>query len=46
VFDTEALPFWIWPRLVLGGFVFFLLVEGEKMVLRTVRSSRSVASTH
>jgi calcium-translocating P-type ATPase len=46
VFDTEALPFWIWPRLLLGGFVFFLLVEGEKMVLRTVRSSRSLASTH
>jgi calcium-translocating P-type ATPase len=42
VFDTEALPLWIWPRLVLGGFVFFLLVEAEKMVLRTVRSSRIV----
>jgi len=42
VFDTEALPFWIWLRLLLGGFVFFLLVETEKMVLRMVRSSRSV----
>jgi magnesium-transporting ATPase (P-type) len=42
LFDTEAVPFWIWPRLVLGGFLFFLLVEGEKMVLRMIRSSRSV----
>jgi magnesium-transporting ATPase (P-type) len=42
VFDTEAVPFRIWPRLLLGGFVFFLLVEAEKMVLRVVRSSRSV----
>jgi calcium-translocating P-type ATPase len=38
VFDTEAMPFWIWLRLVLGGFVFFLLVETEKMVLRMGRS--------
>jgi magnesium-transporting ATPase (P-type) len=42
LFDTEALPFWIWPRLVLGGFLFFLLVEAEKWVLRMIRSSRSV----
>jgi magnesium-transporting ATPase (P-type) len=40
VFDTDALPFWIWLRLMLGGFVFFLLVEAEKKVLRMVRSSR------
>ena len=37
LFDTEALPFWIWLRLILGGFVFFLLVEVEKMVLRMAR---------
>ncbi|HEY7309921.1 MAG TPA: HAD-IC family P-type ATPase [Gemmataceae bacterium] len=42
LFGTEALPFLIWLRLVLGGFVFFLLVEAEKMVLRRVRSGRSV----
>jgi calcium-translocating P-type ATPase len=45
VFDTEAVPFWIWPRLVLGGFVFFLLVEAEKKVLRMVRSSRRAPVT-
>src|SRR5262249_61804825 len=42
LFDTEALPFWIWPRLVFGGFLFFLLVEAEKWVLRMIRSRRSV----
>jgi magnesium-transporting ATPase (P-type) len=42
VFDTEGLPFRIWPRLLLGGLVFFLLVEAEKWCLRTLRSRRSV----
>jgi magnesium-transporting ATPase (P-type) len=40
VFNTEALPFWIWPWLVFGGFVFFLLVEAEKLILRMRGSSR------
>jgi calcium-translocating P-type ATPase len=44
VFDTEAMPLWVWPRLVLGGLLFFFLVEAEKMVLRMVRSSRNVPS--
>src|SRR6516162_6456660 len=42
LFDTRAVPLRVWPWLALGGFVFFLLVEAEKMVLRKVRSSRSV----
>src|SRR5262249_14669461 len=42
LFDTEALPFWTWPRLLLAGFVFFLLVEAREMVLRMGRSSRSI----
>src|SRR5262249_28289166 len=42
VFGTEALPFWVWPRLLLGGFLFFLLVEAEELVLRMLRSSRNV----
>jgi calcium-translocating P-type ATPase len=40
VFDTEAVPFWVWPWLVLGGFVFFFLVEAEKLVVRVSRSSQ------
>jgi magnesium-transporting ATPase (P-type) len=42
LFDTEGLPFVTWLRLLLGGFLFFLLVEAEKMILRRVRSARSV----
>jgi magnesium-transporting ATPase (P-type) len=41
LFDTEAVPFVTWVWLVLGGFAFFLLVEAEKLVLRTVRSARA-----
>ena len=40
VFDTEAVPFWVWPWLVLGGFVFFFLVEAEKLVVRVSRTSQ------
>src|SRR5262249_54298615 len=36
LFDTKAVPLEIWPWLVLGGFLFFLLVEAEKLILRLV----------
>jgi magnesium-transporting ATPase (P-type) len=45
LFDTEAVPFRIWLWLFLGGFVFFLLVEMEKLVLRMARSSRRIPGT-
>jgi len=37
LFETEALPLWIWPWLFLGGLVFFLVVEAEKLVIRISR---------
>jgi magnesium-transporting ATPase (P-type) len=37
LFDTEAVPLRIWPWLVLGGFLFFLMVEVEKWILRLRR---------
>lgn len=37
LFDTEAIPLRIWPWLFLGGFSFFLVVEAEKLVLRSLR---------
>ena len=37
LFDNEALPLGIWPWLVLGGLLFFLLVEAEKLILRICR---------
>src|SRR5262249_39179980 len=41
LFGTAAMPFGIWAWLVLGGFVFFLLVEAEKRILRMVRPGRA-----
>ena len=34
LFETEAIPLWVWPWLFLGGFVFFLVVEAEKLLIR------------
>jgi hypothetical protein len=38
LFETESIPAWIWPRLLLGGFVFFLGVELEKLIILARRS--------
>jgi magnesium-transporting ATPase (P-type) len=40
LFDTESIPLWVWPHLFLGGFVFFLVIEAEKFILRMTRSER------
>jgi len=37
LFETEAIPLQVWPWLFVGGFVFFLVVEAEKLILRAVR---------
>ena len=34
IFGTEGLPLSIWGWLLLGGFVFFTLVELEKILIR------------
>jgi magnesium-transporting ATPase (P-type) len=34
LFETAAIPLSIWPWLFLGGLVFFLVVEAEKLILR------------
>jgi hypothetical protein len=34
LFETEGLPLWVWGRLLIGGLVFFLVVETEKLILR------------
>ena len=41
LFDTESIPLRIWPKLILGGFIFFLLVEVEKIIVRMVRRARA-----
>jgi calcium-translocating P-type ATPase len=40
MFGTEAIPLGIWPWLLGGGLVFFLIVEAEKLVIRTSESLR------
>jgi magnesium-transporting ATPase (P-type) len=39
LFGTEAVPLRVWPALLLGGLVFFLGVEAEKLVLRAWRGA-------
>jgi magnesium-transporting ATPase (P-type) len=45
LFDTEAIPLRVWPWLFLGGLVFFLVVEVEKMVVRLVPPLRRAVTS-
>src|SRR5262249_4998839 len=38
LFETEAMPLRLWPPLFVGGILFFLVVEGEKWILRRARA--------
>jgi magnesium-transporting ATPase (P-type) len=40
LFGTEAIPARAWPWLLLGGAVFFLVVETEKLIIRSSKSLR------
>jgi len=40
LFETRSVPMWIWPYLAGGGFVFFLIVEVEKLILRMFASDK------
>ncbi len=44
IFGNEPLPLWAWPWLVVGGAVFFLVVELEKFVIRSTPSLRQAAT--
>jgi magnesium-transporting ATPase (P-type) len=37
LFETEAIPLHIWPWLFAGGFIFFLVIEAEKLIIRLSR---------
>ena len=41
LFDNEAMPLRVWPWLFVGGLVFFLVVEAEKLVIRSSGPLRS-----
>ena len=40
LFHNEAIPFRVWPWLLLAGFLFFLVVEVEKLIIRSSSSLR------
>jgi magnesium-transporting ATPase (P-type) len=44
LFDTEAIPLRVWPWLFLAGLVFFLVVEAEKLVIRSSGSLREAVT--
>jgi magnesium-transporting ATPase (P-type) len=35
MFGNEAIPFWVWPWLLAGGLFFFIVVEAEKLIIRS-----------
>ncbi|KXU88823.1 carbonate dehydratase [Paraburkholderia monticola] len=45
IFDTESLPISAWVWLVVGGFLFFLVVEIEKLVIRRVPALSAFATS-
>jgi magnesium-transporting ATPase (P-type) len=45
LFDNEAIPLWVWPWLFLGGLTFFLVVEAEKLIIRSSGSLRRAVTT-
>jgi magnesium-transporting ATPase (P-type) len=44
LFDNEAIPLWVWPWLLLGGLLFFLVVEAEKLIIRSSGSLRRMVT--
>jgi len=42
LFDNEAI--WVWPWLIMAGLVFFLVVEAEKLFIRSSGSLRSAVT--
>ena len=44
MFGNEAIPLWVWPRLLAGGLLFFTLVETEKLVIRSSNTLRKTVT--
>ena len=44
MFGNEAIPFRVWPWLILGGLLFFLIVEVEKLVIRSSDALRNTVT--
>ena len=44
VFGNEAIPLHVWPVLLAGGLVFFLVVELEKLIIRSSASLKQAVT--
>ncbi len=44
LFGNEAIPLYVWPWLIAGGFVFFLVIELEKFIIRSSASLKSAVT--
>ena len=44
LFGNEAVPLRVWPWLFAGGIVFFLVVEAEKLIIRSTDSLRRIVT--
>jgi len=44
MFDNQAIPLWVWPWLVAGGLLFFVVVEAEKLVIRSSDALRKIVT--
>jgi magnesium-transporting ATPase (P-type) len=42
MFGNESVPLWVWPWLLAGGLLFFLVVEAEKLIIRSSGALRKV----
>jgi magnesium-transporting ATPase (P-type) len=45
MFGNEAIPLWVWPWLLAGGLLFFLVVEAEKFVIRSSDALRKIVTS-
>jgi magnesium-transporting ATPase (P-type) len=44
MFGNEAIPLWVWPRLLAGGLLFFAIVEVEKFIIRSFSGLRKTVT--
>ena len=44
MFANEAIPLWVWPWLIAGGLLFFVVVEAEKLVIRSSDALRKTVT--
>jgi magnesium-transporting ATPase (P-type) len=44
MFGNRAIPLWVWPWLLAGGLLFFVVVEAEKLVIRSSYTLRKTVT--